>query len=103
MWQLLNKRNDNVKEKKKKVFVDGLLDNMDGSGVDFRARKLVLLLARQISKHFLGRGRDKVHHGAQIKDLRGVLQNMYLHILGMSCLCKRFIIEMFDEMKCLCL
>lgn len=64
---------------------------------------LVLLLARQISKHFLGRGGDKIYRGAQIKDLRSVLQNIYLHILGMPCFCDCFIIEMFDEIDgCVC-
>ncbi|KAK7124365.1 hypothetical protein R3I94_018666 [Phoxinus phoxinus] len=60
----------------------GLLHNsIDGSGVDFRARKRVLVLARQISKHFLGRGGDKIYHGAQIKDTCSVLLNIYLHNL----------------------
>ncbi|KAG1948495.1 hypothetical protein F2P79_012200 [Pimephales promelas] len=54
---------------------------IDGSGVDFRARKRVLVLARQISKHFLGRGGDKIYHGAQIKDTCSVLLNIYLHKL----------------------
>lgn len=77
--------------------IDGLLNNTDGSGVDFRARKRVLVLARQISKHFLGRGGDKIYYGAQIKDICSVLQIIYLHNLGMSCFCKCFIIVMFDE------